>query len=131
MLASEGVERWNSAPFPEGMVDYDEQEHAALKDDIMTGLVGALLQLKLDVITARDIGVELPIAVINIDGIGLRILVDPVVEKYKTHEGQELYKLTALNNKGSTVTIDTYVYRYDDEYDRLTDAIEYIRMNVR
>lgn len=126
MTPAEGVERYHSAPPPDYITEYDPAYHDEEMRDMVTGLVGAMRQLKLPVLTAWELGLSLPVAAIDLGAVGIRILVDPDIDRY-IKKGQEFFTLTALTYKGDVVILDTYDYIYYDEYNALVEAFKHIK----
>ena len=106
------MRRFFESPPPPFILPYIPDEHEEARLHLTTGLVGALLRLKLPSLSGPEIGSPLPIVVTHVPGDLIRIFVDPKIKTYKK-EGREFVRLTALAHTGEAMSLDTY---YIEEY---------------
>lgn len=106
MLPQEGIRKFFSSSYPTGLLTYKPAEHFDWMQDVTTGLVGAMIKLRLPSLSAPELGIPLPMLATNITGDLLRIIVDPIFETYK-EKGQPHIMLTALAYTGEMMILDT------------------------
>lgn len=99
------------ASYPDHLVKYNPDEHYEWVKDVTTGLVGALIKLRLPSLSAPEMGLPLPMFATNVENDLLRIVVDPIFQPLK-EKGQRHYLITALAYTGEMMVLDTTELHY-------------------
>ena len=116
LLPSEAKEAYLNGEPSSSLVMYDPDIHQEEMMDLATGLIGAMLQLRLDSISGPEIGSKIPIVVTNVDNDIIRILIDPYIDAYgeevecnlpRMKKARKHVELTALSYKGEGIYLNT------------------------
>lgn len=102
MTPDEGVRRYFEAELPSSVRNYHPESDDEDMKDLATGLIGAMLKLKLPSLSGPELGSDIPLVVLYIPGDLIRILVDPHIKKE-----QYSYRVTALSYTGEFMLLDT------------------------
>lgn len=112
----EGEEAYRNGRLSSYVVCYDHEQHGEEMMDLATGLIGALLRLKLPSISGPEIGSPIPMVVTYVDGDLLRIFIDPHVEPFGEEiatgikgmkKARQHVELTALSYQGEPMYLNT------------------------
>jgi len=101
---------------------YNHEEHYEWVQDTTTGLVGAVLQLRLPSLSAPEIGIPLPMLVTYPPGDIIRIIIDPSFFPHK-EKGQDHMLISALAYTGELLVLDTAKIRADQRENLLPELI--------
>ena len=119
----EAEELFFEAPPPKELVEYDPTEHTENMKDLVPGMIGAALRLKLRSISGPEIGSPLPVVATLVPRDLIRILVDPTIVSYK-RKGREFVRLDALSYQGELLVLDTADLYYGP-FDEVTKELLY------
>jgi len=111
LTPQEGIEKFFSATYPTALIRYNPDEHHEWVKDVTTGLVGAMIQLRLPSLSAPEMGIPLPMFATNVENDLLRIVVDPIFQPLK-EKGLRHYLVTALAYTGEMMILDTTELHY-------------------
>ncbi len=103
----EGVGLYSSKPrLPDTLLEFIPEVHIEDMKDLLTGVLGAVLELGLPSASGPEFGSDIPLVVTAVKGDYIRIFVGPEM-KFYTEKGRKFVKLTAFNYKGLPIVFDT------------------------